>query len=348
MRPPRWKPLVEKSIAACCAAIEIYNKPVVSHRHEAFAILVVSSWELLLKARLLKEAGNRMQAIYDMVPVARKDGTPGRRLAAKKNRAGNPATISLGAAIHRVGQLSVKALDAACRENLLLLTEIRDNAIHFVNDDRDVAMRVHEIGTASLVNYVAAIVDWFDQDLGSHRFAILPLSFEPAASAKSVKPPRRSQQAANLLVHMERTCAEKVSSAGSRFAVSLRVEATIVGSRAVDAVPIKLATGPDAVKVELTEEEFRKRWPHDYAALLKLLGRRLPGFTQDKQFHDAKRLRSSDERYARDRRLDMNNVKSSIKKTYYSDAMVDALFCDLRPSTGVSSTPPDAGASVTP
>jgi len=31
MPPPRWKNLVEKSAAAYCAAIEIYNKPVVPH-----------------------------------------------------------------------------------------------------------------------------------------------------------------------------------------------------------------------------------------------------------------------------------------------------------------------------
>jgi hypothetical protein len=60
MRQPRWKALVDKSIAACCAAIEIYNKPVVPHREETFAILVVAAWELLLKARLIQENGNQL------------------------------------------------------------------------------------------------------------------------------------------------------------------------------------------------------------------------------------------------------------------------------------------------
>jgi len=32
-----------------------------------------------------------------------------------------------------------------------------------------------------------------------------------------------------------------------------------------------------------------------------------------------------EERFARDRRLDLNNPKSTTKKTYYSDAMIDAL-----------------------
>lgn len=237
MRPPRWTPLVEKSIAACCAAIEIYNKPVSPHREETFAILVVSAWELLLKARLVREAGNRLEAIFEDASVARKDGSPSRRRRVAKNRAGNAKTISLGAAIHATSNLMAKPLEPACRENLLLLTEVRDNAVHFVNGDRDLALRVHEIGTATLVNYTAILSEWFDRDLGSYRFSILPLSFEPAAAVAAVKP-RRSQQAANLLAHMERTCAEKASLASGRFAVSLRIETTIVGSRAAGAAPI--------------------------------------------------------------------------------------------------------------
>lgn len=68
MRPPRWKALVEKSAAAYCAAIEIYNKPVVPHREETFVILAVSAWELLLKTRLsefplsLKHGGKDVEA----------------------------------------------------------------------------------------------------------------------------------------------------------------------------------------------------------------------------------------------------------------------------------------------
>jgi hypothetical protein len=58
MPPPRWKALVEKSAAAYCAAIEIYTKP----RRIASRGNVCDSGslglELLLKARLLKEAGN--------------------------------------------------------------------------------------------------------------------------------------------------------------------------------------------------------------------------------------------------------------------------------------------------
>lgn|GEM_PF-1674993 len=334
MRPPRWKVLVEKSAAAYCAAIEIYNKPVIAHREETFAILAVSAWELLLKARLLKEGGNKMLAIYETEPVKRRDGTSGQRRRIKRNRAGNPITISLGAAIHRVGELADKPLHAACRENLMLLTEIRDHAVHFMNDDRDLARKVHEVGTASIRNYVRAVGDWFDHDLGSYRFAVMPLSFEGVAAAQALRPAKRSAQTANLLAHMERACAVPPTAADEEFCVSLRIETKIVGTRSAEATPVKFASDPDAVKIQLTEDEFRRRWPHDYDKMVTLVRKRVPTVRVNREFHAAVKALRGNERFARDRRLDLNNPKSTTKKTYYSDAMIDALVARLTTTAG--------------
>ena len=41
----------QKSISAAISAIEIYNKPDFSFREEAFSLLMVNAWELLLKAK---------------------------------------------------------------------------------------------------------------------------------------------------------------------------------------------------------------------------------------------------------------------------------------------------------
>lgn len=324
MPAPRWKALVDKSAAAYCAAIEIYNKPVVLHREETFAILAVSAWELLLKARLLREARNDMRAIYETEPVRRKDGAAGNRRKFKRNRAGNPLTIGLGAAIHRTGELAVKPLDAACRENLLLLAEIRDSAVHFMNDDRDLAARVHEIGAASVRNYVHVAGDWFGCDFGSYRFAILPFSFDDLAEARTLHQARRSAPTAKLLAHMARAAAAG-GSADGRFSVALRIDTRLVGTRAADAVPIRLAAGEGVVKVELIEEEFRRRWPHDHKSMVDQVRKRVPGVLVNKAFHAGVRALRGEERFARDRRLDLNNPKSTTKKTYYSDAMIDAL-----------------------
>ena len=60
----RSKKLLDKSIAATVAAIEIYNKPNFQYREETFSILAVNGWELLFKAKWLAENGNRIQSLY--------------------------------------------------------------------------------------------------------------------------------------------------------------------------------------------------------------------------------------------------------------------------------------------
>ena len=53
------------------SAIEIYNKPDFKYREETFAILAINSWELLLKARLLKLNSYRINSIYCYKPYIR-------------------------------------------------------------------------------------------------------------------------------------------------------------------------------------------------------------------------------------------------------------------------------------
>ena len=164
MKEARWKVLLRKSISACVAAIEVYNKPVMSHRDETFAMLAVNAWELMLKARLVREAKNDLRAIQVFVPVVTKAGQPTKRRRIERNRAGNPMTISLWEAVHRVSNLTKMPLDQACVGNLRSLVEIRDNAVHFMNDDPEMARRAHAAGCACLRNYAAAVGEWFDED----------------------------------------------------------------------------------------------------------------------------------------------------------------------------------------
>ncbi|MEF1307950.1 DUF3644 domain-containing protein, partial [Vibrio owensii] len=53
--------MLEKSISACISAIEIYNKPNFMHREETFSILMTNAWELLLKAKLVKDGDEEAQ-----------------------------------------------------------------------------------------------------------------------------------------------------------------------------------------------------------------------------------------------------------------------------------------------
>jgi hypothetical protein len=73
MKPPIYKPLVDKSISAAIAAIEVYNKPDFKYREESFSILLINSWELLVKARLVKHH-RTLTCLYEFISKKKKDG----------------------------------------------------------------------------------------------------------------------------------------------------------------------------------------------------------------------------------------------------------------------------------
>lgn len=157
MRRTKWDPLVRKAVAACVAAIETYNKPICPHREETFAILVICAWEALLKARAAQQLG--MAVIFVREPSPKKDGSRGKRQRYKRNRSGNPMTIGIEGAIRLCETLPHGQLDPACRANIESLIEVRDNAVHFHIDDRDLARMVHETGAAALSNFCRALND---------------------------------------------------------------------------------------------------------------------------------------------------------------------------------------------
>jgi hypothetical protein len=91
----RSKELLDRAVAATVAAIEIYNKPDFLYREEAFAVLAINGWELLLKAKWLADHGNKVSSLYVMEPRTKKDGTKSMKLQIKETRSGNPFTHSL-------------------------------------------------------------------------------------------------------------------------------------------------------------------------------------------------------------------------------------------------------------
>ena len=76
-RKAKYQDILEKSVQADLSAIEVYNKPDFKYREESFSILMVNAWELLLKAKVLKDNNNRLESIYVIDPSqTKKDGTP--------------------------------------------------------------------------------------------------------------------------------------------------------------------------------------------------------------------------------------------------------------------------------
>jgi hypothetical protein len=98
-----YNKLVKRSLNAFTVALEVYNRPSLENRIEAFAIMMTNAWELLLKSQILKAKG--FDALFE------EDGK----------------SITIGETIH-----FKYPHDSADKDNLKQLVSLRNDAIHLL------------------------------------------------------------------------------------------------------------------------------------------------------------------------------------------------------------------------
>lgn len=321
MRRARHTYLVEKATHAAVAAIEVYNKPGFKYREETFAILMLNAWELLLKARILKENRSKLRSIEVWESKPTKKGKSS-KLAPKKNRAGNTMTIGVLPAANMVKGYTKYSIDDYAIENMSLLMEIRDNAIHFLNVGRDLHKRIQQVGAAALRNFAFAAKSWFDCDLSQYQFALMPVAFEtPDGVIQTVfsgDTKGAAGKVAKLLADQERKFPFEPS---KPYSVGIEVELKFVRKAGADALPmIYSPNDPNAIAVSLTEEDVLKNYPWDYRQLCEAL-RKTPQFKENQFFHTVRKPLEDDPRFCRLRQLNPRNKKSS-KQRFYNPNIV--------------------------
>jgi len=154
-----YRHLLKNAKSALLAAIEIYNKPRFEYRDECIVILLLNAWELILKSLLSKNK----QSIY--YPKKRKQ--PYR-------------TLSWSDAFEKVRPYFPKTLDPlAVGYNLELLTNYRDNAVHFYNVG-GFGVLIYALAQTSIVNFKDLLEKAFGVDLGTEiNWNLLPLGAKP-------------------------------------------------------------------------------------------------------------------------------------------------------------------------
>lgn len=314
----RCQQVLERSVAAAVSSIEIYNKPDFKYRSETFSILMTNAWELLLKAKLLKDNNNDLRSIQIRETRRLKDGKYSEKLYVRKTRSNNPATLSISKAINKILEADPLILDQRVIGNLNLLVEVRDNAIHLVNKDLGLQTRIQDIGTAAVKNYIQLVQEWFDYSLARYNFYLMPLSFFHEADViQSFSLVSYNEQTRNLLRYLETVEQEHPSSAESLYNATLRVETKFLRSSSDSAIKIQTTNDPSAPKVQITEEDMLKRYPFDYSGLTEKLRNRYTDFKQNQRYHGVLKPLKADQKYCRVRLLDPNNPTGS-RKEYYS------------------------------
>jgi hypothetical protein len=316
LKHPKHKPFVDKSIGAALSAIEVYNKPDFKYREETFSILMINSWELLLKAKIIKENNGDLKSIYVLINKVGKKGNKLSSLIPDLNRSLNPKTIGLPKCLNICEQAPIK-LNQTVKENIFLLMEIRDTAIHFQHADLYLSKKVFEIGTASLKNYLTLITEWFKYDLSVYNFFLMPMTFFHEFEAiKSFSVNSNKDQIENLLKYISEKEKEAPSDENKDFNISLKLETKFVKSTSTESLLVNYSTDSDAIKVNVQEEDALKNYPYDYNKLINTLNKRYSDFKVNKKYHDIRKPLMKIKKYCKTRLLDPNNSKSP-KKDWY-------------------------------
>lgn len=174
--------LVDKSVEGYILALETINRLSIQYRVETFCYLICNAWELLLKAKMLDDAGNNHDAIY----------------RSKQKRNEQRVSLSLRESLERV---IPKQTDPE-RRNIECIADLRDESVHLVM--RGVPADVMGLFQACVINYHRRLGAWFGISL-SDRVHVGMMSivydFDPLQANMGEKHLRRElgREAANYL-----------------------------------------------------------------------------------------------------------------------------------------------------
>lgn len=306
----RSKELVDRAINAMVAAIGVYNLPNLPYRVESFTILAINAWELLLKAKWLADHGNQLNSLY----IQRSEAKKGVRYV--RTRSGTPKTHSLEWLARTM--VEQKTLDGAIERNIEALAALRDGAVHFYHHDSVLVEQAQEFGVACINNFVNIVWDWFQRDLSGFYIYPIPLSFDdPKRSLTRVKISKDEEKFLQYLEGLKSGYEDETAP----YSIAVSIELRFVRSCSSSAPAVRLSNAPDAVKIGLSDEEMRRRYPWNYKELTKQCKDRYVDFKVNEQYHSIRKCFESNQRYTYVRYLDSNNPNSQ-KQKFYSQAIL--------------------------
>ena len=283
--------------SAVLAAIEIYNKPTVEYREQTFALLMSNAWEVLLKARLVQQAGGKVNVLYRREQGSRRY----RRIPGISE----PMTISLREALGRV------SLPNPLVANIRGIMSVRNRAAHLGVLAPELRQRVLEFGTAAVQNFIMMSAEWFGEPVDASY--LLPVGFlGQAVLVKGTYP--KAQQ--DLLNDLNDISDSSNGSDESGYCVTLSMDVNL-NRKLVGGGNIGVTNDPSAPAVRVSDDEALELYPATYAEIAESCKKRYQGFRRNKQFYEVMVKVKADPACSHERRLDPKNPKSA-KKVFYN------------------------------
>lgn len=126
---------VEKSVEAFILGLEIYNKPTIKYRIEGFSFFICNAWELMLKAKMLK----------DNLSIYYPDN--------------NTRTLSLSDCVKKI----YSDKNTRLRINLEKIIDLRNISTHYITQDYEI--KYAPLFQACVINYIKEIDRFHNIDI---------------------------------------------------------------------------------------------------------------------------------------------------------------------------------------
>lgn len=241
--------LLDKSTEAFIMGIEIYNKPTIKYRTEGFSFFICNAWELMLKAKLIKDFGE--QSIY---------------FADKPNR-----TISLE---NTLGKVFTNNKDPM-RINLEKIIDLRNTSTHFITEDYESIYA--PLFQACVVNFFNKIQEFHNIDVTKfieNNFLSLNLKVEKLTDSE-IRAKYTPEIAEKLILERNELSVE-AENLNDKFSIAVKTNFYITKKREEADLIIGVDKNADA-SVQIVKEmrDPNNLYPFTTKAVIKQINRRL-------------------------------------------------------------------------
>lgn len=320
---PRGKPikklLLESSQAALFAGIEIHNKPHIAFRYPTVTILIITAWELALKAYVYKYIGR--QHLFEKDGKHTKDFSKVLKLVLD----------------HINGQEKNKKFQAVY-DNLDCLDDYRNTSIHYFDTRLDPV--IFMLISKAVLNYDIFLKKYFEKDITKDdNLIILPvgmkLPFDPIDYLKQDYGSAHNDFVNRVIQSIRDLHAEGIQESivvgfdlfVGRIRDSKNADIVAALENKPDAIPlrkaIRVTDDPNAPVFQL-KPDFP---PLTYADLQARAKERKPDIKFNRAFNDAMKTVKADPKLCEPNYLDPHK-RTGQKKDFYALDAVDVLIAE--------------------
>lgn len=227
--------LVERSLDSFTLALEIYNRPSLKNRVEAFSIMIINSWELLLKAQII-EYKSYEEIFYE-----------------------SGKSLSISDALKTVFES-----ECPIKKNLELIIELRDQATHLLI--KELQPNLSELFQANVLNYQNQYKSLLgNSPLSGQSVGMLSLIIDgPRPEIAIIKESYGSETADEVKAFLERVNSLKAEYKSNEFAITIDYHLILSKSKNKNKSDIKLTTGDEGLTAKIITVPKSIKKTHKY------------------------------------------------------------------------------------